>query len=251
LVLQFNWKTNNEYALVMKNIKAILFDLDGTLRYNIPTGDQVFEKYALGLGLSISREDQTRAQRWEHYYFASSPEIREDIEEYKDRDAFWINFSRRRLVALGCPHQQAQTLAPKTSMYMAENYKPQTHIPDEVFTLLASLKESGYVLGVVSNRDDPFHEELKELKLDPYFKFSLAGGEVQSFKPDTLIFERALEMAGASASESMYVGDNYYADVVGSRQAGLTPVLIDPGGLFPEADCAVIKSFTEFPELLK
>jgi hypothetical protein len=28
-------------------------------------------------------------------------------------------------------------------------------------------------------------------------------------------------------------------------------VLIDPAGLFPEADCALIKSFAEFPDLLK
>ncbi len=235
----------------MKNIKAILFDLDGTLRYNIPTGDQVFAEYALGLGLHISKEDEKRGQRWEHYYFASSPELRADMEEYKDRDAFWINYSYRRLVALGCDPEQAQTLAPKTSAYMAENYKPQSHIPDEVFAILTALKESGYVLGVVSNRDDPFHEELKDLKLDAYFKFALAGGEVKSFKPDTLIFERALELSETAAHQSIYVGDNYFADIVGSRRAGLTPVLIDPRGLFPEADCAVIKSFAEFPDLLK
>jgi len=235
----------------MKNIKAILFDLDGTLRHNIPTGDQVFSEYALGLGLQISSEDEKRAQRWEHYYFASSPEIRTDLEEYRDRDAFWVNFSYRRLVALGCDAGQAQTLAPKTSAYMSENYKPQSHIPDEVFAMLAVLKESGYVLGVVSNRDDPFHEELKDLKLDAYFKFALAAGEVKSFKPDTLIFERALELSETAAHESIYVGDNYYADIIGSRRAGLTPVLIDPGGLFPEADCAVIRSFAEIPDLLK
>jgi FMN phosphatase YigB (HAD superfamily) len=237
--------------MVMKNIKAVLFDFDGTLRYNIPAGDHVFVQYVLGLGLQISREDQARAMRWEHYYFASSPEIQADLKEYKDRDAFRVNFSHRRLVALGCHPERALTLAPESSMYMAENYKPQSHIPDEVFTLLGTLKEAGYVLGVVSNRDDPFDEEVRDLKLDSYFKFTLAGGEVKSFKPDTVIFERALEMAGTSASEAIYVGDNYYADVVGSRLAGLTPVLIDPSGLFPEADCAVIKSFAEFPDLLK
>jgi len=236
---------------IMKHIKAILFDFDGTLRYNIPTGDQVFTQYAMGLGLQFSEEDKARALRWEHYYFASSPEIQADLVEYRDRDAFWVNFSHRRLVALGCPAERALTLAPDTSMYMALNYKPQSHIPDEVFAMLRTLKDAGYVLGVVSNRDEPFHEEVKELELDPYFKFTLAGGEVKSFKPDTVIFERALEMAGVSAAESIYVGDNYYADVVGSRLAGLTPVLIDPGGLFPEADCLVIKSFTEFPDLLK
>jgi FMN phosphatase YigB (HAD superfamily) len=49
----------------------------------------------------------------------------------------------------------------------------------------------------------------------------------------------------------MYVGDNYFADIVGSHRAGLTPVLYDPASLFPEADCAVIKSLAEIPALLK
>jgi FMN phosphatase YigB (HAD superfamily) len=44
---------------------------------------------------------------------------------------------------------------------------------------------------------------------------------------------------------SLYVGDNYYADVVSSRAAGLTPVLLDPERIFPEADCRVIDGLTE------
>lgn len=234
----------------MKNIKAILFDLDGTLRFNRPSGDQVFTRHVLDLGLNVSTEDETRAQRWEHYYFANSPEIQADQDQYEDRNEFWLNFARRRLVALGCHPRKAQTLAPQVSAYMAENYKPQTHVPEEIFPLLASIRECGYVLGVVSNRDDPFQDELKELKLDSYFKFSLAGGEVNSFKPDPGIFEHALERAGTLANETIYVGDNYFADIIGARRAGLVPVLLDPAGLFPEADCAVIKSFHEFPDLL-
>jgi len=49
----------------------------------------------------------------------------------------------------------------------------------------------------------------------------------------------------------MYVGDNYFADIIGSQRAGLMPVLYDPISLFPDADCVVIKSFAEIPELLK
>lgn len=238
------------FNIIMKNIKAILFDLDGTLRHNTPNGDQIFIQCVRELGLNISADEETRAQRWEHYYFANSPEIHADMKAYRDRGAFWVNFTRRRLVALGCHPREAQTLAPQASAYMAENYKPHTHVPDEVFPLLASIKAAGYVLGVVSNRDDPFHAELRDLKLDSYFNFALAGGEIKSFKPDARIFEHALELSGTSANETIYVGDNYFADILGSRRAGLVPVLLDPSGLFPEADCAVIKSFHEFPELL-
>ena len=233
-------------------IKAILFDLDGTLRHHLPTGGEVFVEYLQNLGMNISAENKIRASRWEHFYFASSPEIQADNESFKDDlKAFWVNFTKRRLAAVGIDSTEATKLAPKVSDYMSEFYKPQVHVPEEIFTLLESLEESGYQLGVVSNRDVPFHDELKNLKLDPYFHFILAAGEVKSYKPDSLIFEHALKIAGTAAPETMYIGDNYFADIVGARRAGLIPVLYDPITLFPEADCAVIKSFAELPELLK
>ena len=233
-------------------IKAVLFDLDGTLRHHLPTGGEVFVEYLRSLGMNISAEDKVRAEHWEHLYFASSPEIQEDNEAFKeDLKAFWVNFTKRRLVALGILETEAIVLAPKVSDYMGEFYKPEVYVPEEVFALLTSLKESGYVLGVVSNREEPFLEELKNLKLDSYFHFILAAGEVKSYKPDKLIFERALEIANISAQETIYIGDNYFADIVGSRGAGLVPVLYDPTSLFPDADCTVIKSFSELSELLK
>jgi HAD superfamily hydrolase (TIGR01549 family) len=234
-----------------KNIKAVLFDLDGTLRLNQPSSRDVFTECVRGMGIEPSQEDHVRAERWEHFYFAHSLDIREDGKKFKDdRKGFWVNFTRRRLVALGVHQPKAAELAPHVSNCMEANYKPQAQLPEGVHTLLKALQEKEYVLGVVSNREDPFHDELEELGLKVYFHFTLAGGEVQSFKPDFRIFERALELAGTSANETMYIGDNYYADIVGSHRAGLVPVLFDPNLLFPDAECDVIRSFDELHRLL-
>jgi putative hydrolase of the HAD superfamily len=231
-------------------IKSILFDLDGTLRHHIPEGSDLFTDQAISLGLSVHAEDRLRAKRWEHYYFAYSPEIKSDQEQFKDDRSFWVNFAKRRLTALGCSLEQAVQLAPHLSAHMRENYKPQVHVPPESRELLAELNRSGFKLGVVSNRETPFQDELEKLDLARYFHFSLAGGEVKSFKPEPAIFEEALRRAGTTAAESMYVGDNYFADIVGARRAGLHPVLFDPIDLFPEANCDVIRSFDQLPALL-
>ena len=45
--------------------------------------------------------------------------------------------------------------------------------------------------------------------------------------------------------QTIYVGDNYFADILGAANAGLRPVLLDPDGLFPEAACPVISSLGE------
>ena len=234
-----------------RKIKAILFDLDGTLRHHLPTGDEVFLDYLKSQNMDFPHEDKVRAAKWEHYYFANSPEIKEDTNAFKnDRNAFWVNFSKRRLSALGLTLSQSTELAPNVSAHMGEHYKPQVIVPEDAPLTLAKLKESGFTLGIVTNREEPVHEELKTLNLDPFFDFSLAGGEVGSFKPESRIFEHALERAGTSAEETMYIGDNYFADVVGSLRAGLLPVLYDPIRLFPEAECAVIQTFNQLPELL-
>jgi len=233
-------------------IKAIFFDLDGTLRHSIPAGGDVFTDYVLTLGLQINQEGRLRAMRWEHLYWANSVDLRDDLVAHSgETENFWVEYSRRRLVALGASPDWAMELAPKTSAHMGEVYKPESIVPEDVRRVLPELKQAGYIMAVISNRDKPFQETLETHGLSEFFSFSLAGGEVDVFKPEPGIFEHALKRVDVTAPEAVYVGDNYYADVIGSRRAGLRPVLYDPKGIFPEADCATIKSFDELISVLK
>ena len=232
-------------------IKAILFDFDGTLRHHLPTGGEVFSDYLISLGLAITDEDRRRAAVWEHYYFANSPEIQADHKKFNgEEESFWSNFGQRRLGALGCPSNIIPELGPKVSGYMRDYYKPEVWVPEETHTVMPELRQAGYTLGVVSNRDNPYQDEIDGLGMAGYFHFSLAGGEVKSWKPDPGIFYAALERADATAQQTLYIGDNYFADVVGARRAGLQPVLYDPKGLFHEPGCPVIASFDELVEMV-
>ncbi|MCC6299001.1 MAG: HAD family hydrolase [Anaerolineales bacterium] len=227
-------------------IKAIFFDFDGTLRHSVPGGAEISSEYVRSLGVQFNDEDTHRAMRWEFMYWANSPDLLADLEKHEgEGEKFWVNYSYRRLVALGIPRQKSKSLAPKVSAYMQEFYAPKSVIPDDAQKALRDLKERGYLMAVVSNRNQPFGDELVLHGIADLFAFSLAGGEVDAYKPEPEIFLHALKRAGVRADQTIYVGDNYYADVVGSRGAGLRPVLYDPAGYFPEADCAVIKSFDE------
>jgi putative hydrolase of the HAD superfamily len=233
-------------------IKAVFFDLDGTLRHSVPTGGDVFTDYIRTLGLLVNDEDRLRAMRWEHLYWASSADLRDDLMAHSaDTEKFWIEYGRRRLIALGISPALAREYAAKVSAHMGAEYKPESIVPDEVRNALAQLKQKGYLMAVLSNRDRPFLETLETHAIHEFFEFSLAGGEVNSYKPEPGLFEHALQRTGLSAQEAVYVGDNYFADVVGARRAGLTPVLFDPDEIFPEADCIVIKSFDELISSIK
>jgi putative hydrolase of the HAD superfamily len=233
-------------------ITTILFDLDGTLRHNRPEGGDVFTDRAAWLGLSISAEDRQRAKRWEHYYFANSPELKADLERLgREGPEFWINYGRRQLIALGTEPGRAGELAPALSQYMSDEYRPESLLPAEAAAVLEGLKQAGFKLGVVSNREDPYHEELDRLGVRAHFDLVLAAGEVKSYKPEPGIFQAALERIGTQAHAALYVGDNYFADVVGSQRAGLRPVLYDPRGVYPDPDCEVIASFDQLPLILE
>jgi HAD superfamily hydrolase (TIGR01662 family) len=233
-------------------IKAIFFDLDGTLRHSVPSGGEVFTDYVIGLGLPVDEEARLRALRWEHLYWANSTDLRDDLLAHSaDTENFWIEYSRRRLLALAASPAWAREFAPNVSRHMGEFYRPESIVPEDVRRTLPQLKEAGYILAVISNRDNPFQELLHEHGIGEFFDFSMAAGEVKVWKPDPGLFEHALRRVQLSPAEAIYVGDNYYADVVGSRRAGLRPVLYDPLGIFPDPDCPTIKSFDELNSIIK
>lgn len=78
--------------MILSNpIKAVLFDLDGTLRHHIPAAGDVFVDYARSMGLHISEEDHIRAEHWVHHYFAFSLELQADGNLFKDDlKGFWL-----------------------------------------------------------------------------------------------------------------------------------------------------------------
>ena len=233
-------------------ITAILFDFDGTLRHSFPLPSDFFTDYVLSRGHRISNDDRLRGARWEHYYWASSSELQADIKLLRDEsEEFWCKYTYRRLIVLGLDLAAAEEFAPEVCQYMTDSYKREDIVPTELPGVLGKFQETEYRMGVVSNRDKPFWEELVTLDLCPFFEFSLAAGEVQSWKPEPGIFQAALERLDSSAAQTIYVGDNYFADVVGARRAGLQPVLYDPKGIFHDPGCPVITNFDELTKVVQ
>ncbi|GAB4535828.1 MAG: hypothetical protein Fur0018_26290 [Anaerolineales bacterium] len=226
--------------------RAILFDLDGTLRYNTPAANDILLSQAVLLGAADHPTRRQRALRWAHFYWANSPTLLKDLHRYPERSAdFWVQYTLRQLLAFGCTYHQATRLAAKVQKYMEQAYQPEDRLFPGLPEMLHTLRESGYRLGVLSNRPRPFHDYMEEKGLVPYFDLILAAGEVGVWKPSARVFQAAAERMRVSPTEVVYVGDNYFADVVGARRAGLFPVLIDAEGLFAGMDCPSIATVTQ------
>jgi HAD superfamily hydrolase (TIGR01549 family) len=237
--------------MLIHPIETVLFDLDGTLRHNTPKADDVQYGFCIQLGVNDAPGLQQEGARWTHYYWAQSSEFYADINQFSEMDNdFWINYSYRYLRSLAVPNEQALDLAPQLFNHMENGFNPKDLVYPCVPETLQALKEAGFTLGMVSNRSKPCQEHCEQLGILKYFDFAYVAAEVNAWKPDPRIFDRALDLTGFPSERTIYVGDNYYADIVGAKNAGLQPVLLDPINIFPDADCTVIQSIRELGSML-
>lgn len=223
--------------------KAILFDLDGTLLLDKHSAVEQFLFYCGRLGHHLNGTTAARLERWQLEYWSHHDEL-EARMNLEGREQFWLNYNVHQLQFLGVPGPLAD-YAVRIDTWFREEYVWEPVVPDDVRPTLAGLRRDGAVLGLVSNRSTPLAAVAQEHGLADLFDFTLSAGEAGAWKPKPDIFHKALALAGAEAGSAIYIGDNYYADVVGARGAGLTGILIDRRGIFPDADCRVIRSIGE------
>jgi putative hydrolase of the HAD superfamily len=109
---------------------------------------------------------------------------------------------------------------------------PLWHAYDVAGTTLERLAGYGVGLGVISNWDASAKPILQECGLLDYFDPCIISSEVGVSKPSEAIFTLAIEQAHVDASRCLYVGDNYYDDVVGAAKVGMDAVIVNRFGQF-------------------
>lgn len=221
------------------SIHTVLFDFDGTLVFHEPDSFDVISAFCADIGQPLSAEAERQGRRTRHEYFVD-PVIRDQLTGLSAED-FWQHFNRHLLEAI-CVEGDLERLVEEVTSRFAD-LELTYHCPKAGRHTLTELCARGYGLGLITNRTnvERFHEVLDQMELRPYFDVILASGDVGVRKPDPDIFFAALEQIAAKAEGSLYIGDNYWADVVGARRAGVKPILLDPHRLFTEADCLILE----------
>lgn len=123
---------------------------------------------------------------------------------------------------------------------------------DDVVPTLQRLQDAELKLAIVSNWDTPLDPLTERLGIAHYFDTITASHDerVKSAKPDAHIFEYTLKSVGVSAEETVHVGDTYEADVIGARNVGIRPILIDRDSTQTGKWDETIQSLAELPEML-
>ncbi len=92
-------------------------------------------------------------------------------------------------------------------------------------------------LGLITNGPAEVQTaKIELLGLLPYFDFALISGVFGFWKPDQEIFEEALRLGGASAWESVMIGDSPEHDMAGAEAAGIKTIWMNRhDALWPRA----------------
>lgn len=112
--------------------------------------------------------------------------------------------------------------------------KTPWHSEDEVpypdaHNTLAALRNKGYRLGIIANQKLGTVERLESWGLRQYFDVIAASAELGYAKPDKKIFEKAFELAGCIAEESVMVGDRLDNDIIPAKAIGMKTVWVKNG----------------------
>lgn len=227
-------------------LKNIIFDLDGTLVHRVPHRAAYIQEYLADHGVIMTKSQEIEAGHWSHRFWENV--TRDEPDDDRDQGNPWVQFWRHYLDQyyriLGVGRQSLEPLMNNLALKLEED-RGEEQLIDGVVDVLPVLKEKGFRLGVLSNRYSSIRSVIEQFKLAKYFEVVFSAGELESEKPDREIFLRYLELFNGEPGETLYVGDNYWLDGLGAKNAGLHPLLLDLYGWYAGLDLPFITSFTD------
>jgi len=117
---------------------------------------------------------------------------------------------------------------------------------------LEILKSKGYKIAIVSNWNGTLENLLEKLEIRNMFDYIADSSLVGTAKPEAGIFQIALEKTDSKPWETIHVGDMYFSDITGARNAFIYPILLDEikvlQGVFP---CQQINNLWEIVDVLE
>ena len=100
---------------------------------------------------------------------------------------------------------------------------------DDTGSVLSSLCERGYNIGVIANQAAGTQKRLENWGLMKYIQLVIASAEEGVAKPDKRIFEIALERSMCSPNEAVMIGDRIDNDIIPAKKMGMATIWVKQG----------------------
>lgn len=204
----------------VKGIKHIFFDLDHTLwdfdKNSALTFEKIFEVNNLDINTSdfLSVYEPINLNYWKLYR-----------EEKIDKES--LRYKRLKDSFDAVDYYVSDVTINKLSEDYIAYLTTFNHLFEGTVEILEHLY-TDYHLHIITNG----FEEAQQRKMDNanisrYFKTITNSEAAGVKKPNPIIFNHALDVANATANESMMIGDNFEADILGAMGVGLDVILFN------------------------
>lgn len=216
----------------MTEIRAVCFDLDGTLLRDDHVDDVVRRtatETSARLGLDPGFVEDAVAALL-HYWFGvgESP-----LLSTLPTDALPVDVWAAVLRAHGSADAEA---AASTYGRQVELEARAARLYDESLEVLDAVRRRGLLTAIITNGPSGLQRgKLATVGLEG-FDAVVVSGEVGHRKPEREIFAHTLSALGVPATSAVHVGDNQVADVEGALAAGLRAIWINRTGAVAASD---------------
>lgn len=247
--------------MASKAIRAVLFDMGGTLE-DLYYDDAMRLAATRGLQAMLACHGLDPRMDLAGLYTTVAAGMRayqgwrETSEVELPSARVWTEFVFPRA---GMSTERLAEIAEKLSFFYDTRFYARKMRP-EVPTMLASLRDRGFRLGVISNVVSlgQVPHSLESNGLSHYFEVVVTSSGLGCRKPNPGIFLEAARRMNLPPSACAYVGDTISRDVVGARRAGYALVIqiksfltdVSDRGAAAEAPDAVVKDLSEVPEVV-
>lgn len=226
-----------------KKIKHVFFDLDHTLwdfdKNSALTFDKIFKLNAVNISLETFLEvyEPINLQYWRRY---RNDEI----------DQMELRYGRLRDTFNEISFAVDDVLIHNLSVDYIEHLSSFSHLFEGALDLLQYLQNK-YELHIITNGFE--QAQLKKMNssaITSYFK-TITNAEIAGVKkPNPIIFDYALNIAKARPHESMMIGDNYEADILGALNVGYDAIFFNYRNDPTEVNIKQIKQLSELKNYL-
>lgn len=148
-----------------------------------------------------------------------------EYREYPNRDRYILMLNKMDLE----PIEKKEILIDKMVLAHMSGLASCVEFPKENRDTLEHIKDKKYRLALVSNFDyaPTAYMLLEKFGIKGFFEVIIISEEIGWRKPKDIIFQTAINKLDIKVPEALFIGDNYGADVVGSKNLGMDSVWIN------------------------
>jgi len=221
----------------MKKYKAVIFDLFDTLIDFDPSrlpeitidGQRIRSTFLPVYEVFKDHYKHFAISKFHDSFVDSFNEFQQlkqrDNKEYHNRERFNLLLNKLNIQI----DSDRAKLADAMVLAHMNSLGSTMEFPEENRRILNMIKKKHYKMAIISNFDHSptAHQLLSKFRIKHFFSEIVISVEVGWRKPDSKIFNQALNRIDTTPAEAIYIGDNFFADVIGSKSIGMDVIWIN------------------------